>query len=179
MTPTKDHNAINELKRQLKELYDCYRTSLLNRKYYGHRLENIRMCNRTIDIILALTAASAIGTWAIWQTAIGTIVWEILFSTAAIIAVIKPFLRISDVIERYGKLFIGYSSNVYTIKKIVSEVTRSKEFTDDLNFAYRNILDSFRNLAPDDDPKPKARLIQKYFNEVNNEVPPESLWMPS
>lgn len=175
---SKDENK-DELRRQLIELYDCYRTSILNRKYYGHRLARTRLLNRTIEIILAISAASAVGAWALWQTSIGTIIWETLFSCATIIAVINPFLKLNDEIERYVKLYAGHSTNIYLLKKIVSDIARTRRLTTEQAITYSNILDSICNLAPYDDPKPKSNLISRYFDEVNKEVPPESLWMPA
>ena len=114
--------AINDttvLRNQLKVIYDDYRTALLNRKYYGERLHKYRTINRTVEFVIAAGATgSSIAAWAIWGSETGQIAWASIAGASSLIAIGKPIVNITGDIERYTKLYAGYSTIFLQIKKL-------------------------------------------------------------
>jgi membrane protein YdbS with pleckstrin-like domain len=79
--------------RLLEQVYDHYRDTLLNRKYYASRLTRVRRQSRAIEIALALAAPGAVVGWAIWHTAAGERVWSVVAAAIIVITVVKPLMN--------------------------------------------------------------------------------------
>jgi hypothetical protein len=94
---------------RLKHIYNEYLTSLLNRKYYRHQLAVCKRENTVFEILIALGASgSGIAGRGVWVTDDGKVVWACLAGLAALLAVIKPFIKSSSKIENYTKLFTAH-----------------------------------------------------------------------
>jgi len=167
-----------QLRNQLREVYNLYRTVRLNCKYYGHRLELYKKINLALECTLAITTSSTIGAWAMWKTGPGVYVWAIIAGVSAILAVMKPILHLPKEIERYSKLWAGYNSLNYDLQHIVSQISVVHTFTEEMEKLLLDAHKRTRELVPSDDPKPTRKLALKYHHEVNKEIPPETLWMP-
>lgn len=163
---------------RLRDLYDKYRTALLNRKYYGARLVLFQRWNLTMEIVIAVGSSSAIAAWAIWREGSGATTWAVLTGVAALFAVVKPLLQLSRQVERYSKLYYGHGDVAVDFGMLADDAHRSKKFTPEMERTYRQALQRFRLLSPQDDPKPDKQLLRKCYDEVNAEVPPENFWMP-
>ncbi len=168
----------DDLEAELRRLYDKYRTALLNRKYYGHKLESFQRTNLIFEMLVAIGTSSAIGAWAIWRDDIGTIIWALLTGVTALIAVIKPLLQLPRKIEKYSKLFAGHGDVFYDLDALVEEVRERKELTEEMRHAYKTALNRIKKMAPQDDPRPSRELLDRYYFEVNREIPPQNLWVP-
>lgn len=163
----------------VKSINDTFRTALMNRKYYGHRLTTKRSCCVILDIIIAVGTSSAVGAWFIWrETPAGKNAWAIIAGLAALLAVIKPFLNLPKQIEKYSKLFIGHGDVYYDLKAITTELARVRDYRSKVQEAQGRVLDRIKQLAPEDDPKINENLRRRFFEEVNREIPVESLWWP-
>ena len=167
------------LVRRLRPLYQDYRTALLNRKYYGHKLEFLQRVNLGLEVLLAISTSSAIGGWAIWKNDLGSNIWAIFTAFAAILAILKSILNIGKRIEKYSKLFTGHSDVYYDLQEVVRQIESQCTFTPNMDRSYQKALERRRQLAGDDDPKPNDRLRWRYYHEVNKEIPPRTLWVPS
>ena len=170
---------IKQLSTRLIDLYDKYRTAMLNRKYYGIRLSNFQKTNLWIEISIAIGTSSALGSWAIWKDGYGVFAWAIIAGFSAVLAVIKPLLQLSKQIERYSKLFAGHSDVLFDFETLIDKVRRIENFTEDMEQTYERALERLRILAPQDDPKPSLKLLKYCYQEVNRQIPPEHLWMPT
>lgn len=164
---------------RLKDLYDNYRTAMMNRKYYGYKLAEIKKYNLIFEITIALgTASSGVAAWTIWKYGTGEKVWGIIIAVAVVLAFLKPFLKLSNLVERYSTLFIGYGDVAYDLKTIVSKVKIHRNFNKELDDAYIASLERSKQLASRDDPKLNKKLVRKCYDEVNKEVPQNELWIP-
>src|SRR5579864_6806115 len=85
----------------LKRVYDAYRTSLLNVKYYGYRLKWANRVNLIAEITIAVSTASGVSGLAIFKTGSGVIIWSIIAGSAAILTAIKPIFPFSRNIAAY------------------------------------------------------------------------------
>lgn len=163
----------------LNSIYNAHRDALLNSKYYGHRLERYRSYEQGVDIAQAILTPSALGSWAIWQVGWGQPVWALLAAVAALLAVIKPFLQLTKQIERYTKLYAGYSMLYSDLDDIVVQVEVEQNTNPLIMSSFFAARAHARTLAPEGDPKPKAKLRRQYTEEVNIEKPFENYWRPS
>src|SRR5216684_5298611 len=86
---------------RLRQIYDAYRSALLNRKYYGCQLDSYRKMNRASDIVLAIATPGMVGAWAIWHSQTGQLLWGVIASSVSLLAVVKPIFNWSKEIDRY------------------------------------------------------------------------------
>lgn len=162
----------------VRTLYSQYRTVCLNRKYYGCRLQTIRDWDKVLEISIAIGTSTAIGGWALWRASIGATIWAVVGGLVAVLAVIKPILQLSQEIERYSKLFIGYGDTFSDLGNLVDEVGKTENYSGEMDVAFRKTFERLKQLAADDDPQPNQKLVQKCTDEVNREIPVDSLWWP-
>lgn len=171
---------------QLEEVYDNYRTSLMNAKYYASRLTSFRIYNRIYEIILALGMSSAIAGWSFFQEwTFGKKAWAIFSGLVTVLAVLKPILQLPSQIERYSKLHIGYTNLYYDSVNLVSRINESKKEISESKSIPPEILQTreatqkrFKDLALQDDIKISKPLLRKCYDEVNAEIPVKYLWYP-
>ncbi|MGO9137256.1 MAG: hypothetical protein ACLP9S_04645 [Syntrophales bacterium] len=172
---------------EIDALYDCvrvvnntYRTASMNRKYYGYRLSSVRRINIVLEIAVAVGTSSAIAGWVIWKsTSVGELLWAILAGISTLIAVVKPIINLSRQIEKYTKLFIGHGDVYYELQTIVLDIMKMKDYSTQSDQAFKSALEKMKKFAADDDPKPNKKLLRKCYDEVNKEIPMDSLWWPT
>lgn len=179
MTAGNPGSEVWQLRERLLQLYRTYRTALLNRKYYASRLTSYRRWNLTLEIALAIGTSGTIGAWAVWKDGNGKYVWTYVAGLAALLAVLKPLLALPKQIERYTKLFAGYSDLFYDLEQFSNEARINKTFNRDMLKSYNRALDRYRKLSTDDDPTPDEKLRRRCYEEVLNEIPASSLWIPA
>jgi hypothetical protein len=152
---------------------------LLNRKYYACRLTTYRRWNLAFEIALAVGTSGTIGAWAIWKNGDGQYVWTFIAGAAAILALLKPILTLPKQIERYTRLFSGYSDLFYDLEQLSSEARITKSLSKEMIKSYGRSLDRYRKLAGDDDAQPDEPLRRKCYEEVLKEIPTAGLWVPA
>ncbi len=102
---------------QAWEVYDLWRTTRLNVKYYTHRLQRLESWSRNMDIAIAIGApASAAAGFFLANLPQGDIVWKMFSSFTAIIAVVKPFLRFGEKIKKIEQALIAYRGLEFDLK---------------------------------------------------------------
>jgi hypothetical protein len=166
------------LEGQLTLVYDLYRTARLNRKYYGDRLAAYQKWNTFVELIVALGTSTAIGGLVFLQIGLGKTVLASIGVLAVVIGVVKTSLQLSQKIERYSRLYTSHSVFYSELDSLVSEISAHQGITAERMKSFSDIQQKINLLAPEDDPHPSGKLRLKYFQEVNEEIPPERLWMP-
>lgn len=169
----------NTLTFQLKDLYNKYRTALMNREYYGCRLAQVRKKNRNLEIAIAIGTSSAVASWAVWRDSAGELIWALVTAIATVLAIIKPFINYPKDIERYSKLFVGHGDVYFDLDRIVNSVRQNGGFEAEVLTAYEESIERIKELAAHDDPEPDEGLLRKCYTEVNERIPAHSLWTPN
>jgi hypothetical protein len=165
------------LRASLQQIYDLYRTSLLNVKYYGYKLTIANRTSVAAEIVVVVgSATSGVSGWAVWTWGYGKEIWLAFAAAATLIAALKPVLQINKKIELYGKLFGGHHANYLAAKALAERVTAQRELTPGMQAVYRAIQGRYLDLARDDEPNPSRSLIARFQSEVNKQIPPEQLW---
>ncbi len=165
---------------QLRYIYYNYRTALLNKLYYGHRLISYQRINSAMEIAIAIgaTGSGGVAGLAIWGSITGQYAWLIISGIATVLGVIKPILQIGRHIENYTKLYAGQTNIYLDLRSIVEDIDVSKAIPQKLANKYEAIRNRIAELGGLDDPKKDQGLIDKLVKQVNEEIPPESLWLP-
>jgi hypothetical protein len=169
----------DELRTRLKALYNTYRTSYMNKKYYGYRLNTVQKWTTVTEIIIAVGTSSSIGGLAFFQAGVLKDVWGLMSALVAIVAIIKPVLQLNKQVERYSRLFTGHSNLFYDLDLLVIEATQKKRFTPEMEASFQKATLRFKELAVDDDLDTNDRLLQRCFEETNEDLPAENLWLPA
>lgn len=175
-------NQRRDLKHPVWEVYDDYRTALMNVKIQKAELKRLRRINYWIEIPLAITAsASVAGLW-IWGTVAGGYIWKTLGLISAFLAVLKPLLKIPDKIQQRGEMLADYSSIEHELEKIKKAVSQRGKYDNKLRQQYLKVVEK-KGLA-------KAKYTGTKFletnikikrvctQEVNKELPASSFYIP-
>ncbi|TWC06790.1 hypothetical protein FBZ93_10178 [Bradyrhizobium macuxiense] len=165
---------------QLKNIHREFRTALLNKKYYGCRLDRYQTINRWLEIVIAFGATSGTGIagFAIWKNGAGVVAWGIISGASIILSTLKPIIDLPKQIERYSKLSTAYS-RIFETFRVLEQELHEGGLTDAHVQAFKQIRSQLVDLAVDDDRKPNIALVKRLEDEVNREVPVTSLWMPT
>ena len=166
----------------LRVIHNEYSTALLNKKYYGRRLTQVKKYNLTLEVLIALGATGATGAGiaglTIWKDGFGVTVWGILSSISIILSTLKPLLPWSTQIERYSKLWGEYASMHGAIQIIEDDLGAKNTLTTEQVEAFQKLRDRVPELQRLDDVNPNRDVIRAIQQEVNAEIPVNRLWMP-
>jgi hypothetical protein len=103
----------DEARGHAKVLHDDYRTAILNKCYYGHKLSFFSRVNVGFEILIAMGATGSTGAGianlTIWTGPPGILAWAAVSGTAVVLSTLKPIINIGKQIERCGKLWGEYS----------------------------------------------------------------------
>ncbi len=163
--------------RDLSSLYDLYRTTAQNERYYAAKLKTFRAWGLYLDIAPAVLAPSCLGSWAFFKEGPGAYVWTVIAALAGILSVVKPFLQLSKGIERYSKLYKAYSDLYFDLKRMVEDVKYTRSFSGEMKRTLNSSRDRHKALSGDDPCRDK-KLENRCFDEVCAQIPVENLWTP-
>ena len=163
----------------LRQIYNLYRTALLNKLYYAAQLSKYRAANKYLEIIVAVgTSSTSIGAWAVWNTHNGRYWWAALAGVATLVSVVKPFFALPAEIERHTKLYAGFTELYYDLNKVVEKIRREKNVNQEMRTILENSGERLKTLATSDDPKPNEKLRRACTERVNLQIPVKDLWIP-
>jgi hypothetical protein len=165
---------------RLKHIYNNYRDVLLSRDYYACRLVYLKRCNLYYEVILALGASGSLITgWYIWKTSYGQPVWASLSGVAAVLAILKPIIKISEEVGRYSKLYTGYADLAYDYKQLVNDIKIKSGISEESRRDAVSAEKRFKSLCVDDDPRPSEKLLRECQRAIKRRVPKFDDWLSS
>jgi hypothetical protein len=162
------------------DVYDLLRTARLNIKYYSHKLTNLKRINFYMEVALAIGApSSAIGVFYFWNTTYGSIIWKWILGIIAVVALVKPFIKLSDKIGSYEKTVNGYRILEHQVEKNVIQIRQDKSYSE----KHRTLLETaieMEGKLKENDPETKInnKLRKKYQEEVLKELPAKKFYIP-
>jgi hypothetical protein len=186
VTPTENLVAVESvppdyeaLRAELGVIYDTYRTAAMNEKYYANRLTYLTNLNRYYEIALAIGTSTAIAAWAIWDINSLAKGFRAVFSGAiTLLAIIKPFLKMPEDIEKYSTLHTGYRALYLNLNSIVSTIRRKSKVTSEVQQLFDAAQGQYRSLALNDSVSINQKILEQCQQQVVREIPVESLWYP-
>ena len=164
---------------RLVQLYDYYRTCLMNAKYYARRIEILKWVNLGADILTAIVASSAFVGLAIWKSDVGKNLFSVLLGSSAVISVLRPVLRLSEKIDRCAKLHYGYLELYYRIDLLIAEIRTAQDVNEDHLKKMSELSERFRSLELEGDAYQSPKMLLKYQDEIERVLPADRLWLPS
>lgn len=169
---------IEQLRQQLGPIYGDYRSALLNRKYYAYKLNALKRYNTTYEIIQAIITSSAIGAWAIWQQEGGRVIWTLIAAVATVMAAIKPALQIPKRVEELNAQYLGYNHLYYKLMDVIRSVPLTGGISREMEKTLEYTAAQFERLDRMILSSSNKRILRRCESEVNQEIPPKSLWNP-
>ena len=81
-------------------------------------------------------------------------------------------------IAKMEHLHSGYKELFHQVELLLHDIRRSGLITPEQLGSSRTLQQLYSRMGPKDEPDPDRKLIGKLQSEVNQALPPESLWMP-
>lgn len=161
-------------------VYDRLRSARLSVKYYCRRLENAERWNFWLDLILLITAPSSAvaGLW-FWDTPTGQLAWKWIAIPAAIVAVVKPLLHLTKKIKDYEAVVSGYRILEFDLQEIKIGIEQKRKFDSQLQGDFRRAQQREKTLiGKNPESRESSRIRRICQEEVNQELPPDSFYVP-
>lgn len=170
--PNKDH--------PVWDVYDKYRTARLNVKYYSSRLHRLNIASKTFDITLAITApSSAISGLFLFDIQFFAQAWKWFGAASAVIAFLKPFLKLGDSIKKHEEYLSGYRSYFLDLDKLKLEISQKRSYNSMMKSRFMDILEKRKVLFESTpDLQENKRLKRRLDAEVRSEYPVDSFYIP-
>lgn len=162
------------------DLYDNLRTARLNALYYECRLGTLLSWNWFCDMALATAAAAAavVALW-FWRDPIGAQAWRGLSIVAAVCALLKFSLDLTERIRTLESLRSRYRVLEHELRRMKHAVDISLQYGPVEQARLRHLLDAQRALV-DDEPEsqPVERVRRRCHAMVDDEFPVEAFYVP-
>ncbi len=158
------------------DVYNEYRTARLNVLYYEKSYSILSRSNFWIEFFLALSVPSVASLW-VWETTVGTVVWKIVLAVAALLAIIKPLVGLSDKMKENSEILYKWRSLHGEFQKLTTSISQYKRYDDKMREQFLKLLDIKTNIKE----PPGAtnnRLINFCKTKVNKSLPPEEFFVP-
>jgi hypothetical protein len=163
----------------LGRIYGRFRSSCLNRTYYGRKLNFYKRLDKWLDIGVAIGTSVSVSAWSISNKPGGLNFWTVVAGITAIVALIKPFLQLQTDIERFTNLHSGHTRLYSDLEAIVSEIKTDEKLTKEVLDRFIEADERYRDLIVVDDLKASKRLAVKCEAEVRQAFPASYFWNPS
>jgi hypothetical protein len=162
------------------QIYDELKRALLNKKYYGMRLETFRSRNIVMEwMILAGASGSGLAGLAVWGTPYGKPVWGAITAVSALLALAKPLLKMSDKIATYAKLYGDYTGTYEKLRILSDDIQVTHALSTATSKTFHETRKAASELSGLGDPYPDRELVKKLQDQVNAEISLDNLWIPS
>lgn len=160
-------------------LYDRIRSTRLSCKYYGRRLRRLERHNFWLEVILGVSASTAVASSVVWKTAVGQGVWQALTFVAALVAVVKPMLHLTKKMKEFESQLSAYRLLEAEFLEVKAAVEQRQKFDGTMQAEVKRIIGRERALvAKNPDSVEDATLLNKCWQEVLRELPTESFYIP-
>lgn len=131
----------NRSRHPVWDVYDDYRTAMMNVRIQKACIERLRKQNYLVEIPLAIAASSTVaGLW-FWQSAAGGQAWKYLGVVVALLAVLQPIMKIPEKIQQRGEILADLSVIENDLEKLVKHIAHCRKYDDPLFERYAGILD--------------------------------------
>jgi hypothetical protein len=161
---------------ELTRLFNLYRLSELNRRYYGRRAEHFERLQTGSLVLAAVLSAAALGI----LLGIGdprTRFWAAaLAGLSAVVTTAVQYLKWDDKARRFYFLHHSYGHLFAEIEVVLAEVRRSGEITEQQLGAAKTLHDAFGRVEVLDETYPDRKLIDKLDAEVRAAIPDDYIW---
>ena len=161
------------------DVYDQYRTARLNVYYRESQLSRLQSRNFYIELVLALSTSSVVaGLW-LWEAAIGGIIWKALATLAAILAVVKPLVKLSDQIQQKSKVLANWRLLDAGLEQLTLSVSQYRKYDDAMRSRFFTLMETKSTIIKEEPAEGIDQTLRKRCQEqVNQELPMDSFFIP-
>ncbi|MGD0794468.1 MAG: hypothetical protein ABR958_02575 [Dehalococcoidales bacterium] len=158
------------------DVYYEYRTARFNVYYYERLHGSLQRLNFWIELILALSVPSIAGLW-FWETTIGSIFWKVVAGLAALLAVIKPLVGLSDKIQQNSEVLTKWRVLHGDFQKLTYSISQLRKYDEKMKEHFLKLLETKATIK---EPPEAAndRLVKICFEKVNKELPMNNFFVP-
>ncbi len=163
------------------EVYDLLRTCRLTTKYWSVRLLRIRRQDFLLECTLMATApGSALAGLVFWNTEYGRTAWMLLTTITALLAIVKPLLRLSERLDQLQKIITRYRVIECQLESLTNDIRRGNRYSSEFVAVFKN-LEAQVSESSKDEPVERfdEKLRRSLYKEVNEELPLTSFCEPS
>ncbi|MEA2708049.1 MAG: hypothetical protein QOF78_650 [Phycisphaerales bacterium] len=157
-----------------RDLYDLYRRSRLNVKYYGEKLGTLQRISLGIDIAVALGTS---GTLLAILKAVPSLTIS-LGTIAAVLGVLKPILNLPTRIEGASKNWSDYQGVFTAAQRLVRKLQAERRLDPTTVPLIEDMHAKMDLLFGRDDPAPRRDVLDRLQREVQEELPAKNWWDP-
>ncbi len=160
-------------------VYDEFRTARLSVRYYEIQLRSLRRNNFLMELVLALTLSSGVaGLW-FWETIVGGTIWKLLVSVAAFLAVVKPLVRLSDQVKKKSDILTSWRLLDHGLHQLTISSQETGKYDDEMRHRFRSLMET-KSAIVESEPTETIdeKLREKCFQQVNQELPADNLFIP-
>ena len=171
-------------KQQFQNIYDEFRTLVLNKEYYARRTAKSRKLLRALDVFLALFAgASGVLSWPLWEVEafgqpIGPLLLSLATGIALVLGIARPYLKLEDEHERLSSIQGAYGTIAFVMEDVVNKVKTSQTVDETSEAIYRVLRQVRGSLGPNEDTPADRELIDAMEAIVNQRYPMDSFYYP-
>lgn len=159
------------------DLYDAYRNARFNVRYYSELLHRTRLRSSGIDIALAITAPSSALAGLVKQKLPDA--WVYLSAITAVLALIKPIIRLNDRMRILNECVTGYRILEHELECIVLTVSQEGRYDKKCKDRLIHAFGMKGKLLPKEpNEKIDERLRRKCFDLINQELPCDKFSIP-
>lgn len=162
------------------EVYDLWRTSKLNVKYYSSLQVCYTRLLSTFDLVIAATAPSGtIAALWFWDTQLGSIIWKVLIIIASVVALIKPTLNLTEKIKKTDTVLSGYKMMCHDLDTLIIQIKHSREYDESKINTFNDIYKR-KGVLISQDPEINAnrRKVKLFTDNVNKELQNYDYYIP-
>ena len=163
------------------DVYDEFRTARLNVRYYETRLKRHKALNTWMDILIAISASSNVaGLLWLQDYFIGMWTFQILAAITAILAVVKPFLKLPDKIRLITQVLTGYKILDNDLQMLSIFIRQNQQYDDDLKQKFSEALQRRTSLAQKEGSLGLNKKLRRQCQEdVKKELPADHFFVPT
>jgi len=168
--------ATDRTHEELTRLFNLYRLSELNRRYYGHRgayyesLQSIFLVAAAVLSAIALGLLLAVSGETIRYVAAG------LAGLSAVLTTVTQYFKWDEQARRFYFLHHSYGHLFSESEALMSDVKRSHEITEQQIGASKSIQDAFGRVEVLDELNPDRKLIDRLDAQVREAFPDDYIW---
>ena len=171
-------------KQQFENIYDEFRTLVLNKEYYARRTAKSRKVLRALDIFLALFAGtSGVLSWPLWKVEafgypIGPLLLSLATGVALVLAIARPYLKLEDEHERLSSIQGAYGAIAFVMEDVVNKIKTSQTVDETSETVYKVLRQVRGSLGPNEDTPSDRKLIGEMETIVNQRYPMDNFYYP-
>jgi len=149
------------------KIYDGLKTLQLNKTYYGRRLDQLKRYNMILEILIASGASgSGIAGIAVLKAGSGQILWGVLSEIAIVLSIAKPFLKLSDRISSYAKLYGEFATAADRARSIADDIQVDHTISAARMKAFDEIRKRVGDLSGLGDSAPRPKIVKSLSGNI-------------